>query len=311
MQISVSVVIPARNAEGTLARALDSVLAQTRPPDEIVVVDDASTDGTAGVARRYRPQGVKLVALPAQRGAADARNAGIAAARGVWIAFLDADDEWLATKLEKQAALIAADPEIAFVFCVSHEISAAGQALGDTFGDRSVTTSDNAWKALLARNFVATPTVVAPRTKLLELGGFDESLKVGEDQDMWIRLALTGRLAYVAESLVCVYGQPENLSSLTLAEQHACVLPMIERHLARLAGRLTRNEARRIMGERLNSMGLNACAHDDLRHGLPMMLRSAFLGYRPLHSLLLVAKTPVWAFIKRALRRRPSRQNAL
>jgi GT2 family glycosyltransferase len=311
MQIPISVVIPARNAEDTLARALDSVLAQTRPPDEIVVVDDTSTDGTAGVARRYQAQGVNLIALPSQRGAAGARNAGIAAASGAWIAFLNADDEWLATKLEKQVAEIATDPGIAFVFCASHEISAAGQALGDTFGGRPVIMSDEAWKALLARNFVATPTVVAPRSLLLDLGGFDESLKVGEDQDMWIKLALTGRPAYVAESLVCVHGQPKSLSSLTLSEQHAYTLPMIERHLAQLSGRLTKTEARRIMGERLNSMGLNACAHGDLRHGLPMMLRSAFLGYRPLRSLVLAAKTPVWAFIKWALRRGQFRQKAL
>jgi glycosyltransferase involved in cell wall biosynthesis len=310
MKISVSVVIPARNAEDTLARALDSVLSQTRPPDEIIVVDDASTDGTAGVARRYRAQGVKLVALPTQRGAAGARNAGIAAARSAWIAFLDADDEWLATKLEKQVALIAADPEIAFVFCASHEFSAAGGALGDTFGGRPVTTSDNAWKALLARNFVATPTVVAPRAALLDLGGFDEWLKVAEDQEMWIKLALTGRPAYVAESLVCVHVQPKSLSSWMLSDQYAYTLPMVERHLARLSGRLTKTEARRIMGERLNSIGLSACGHGDLRHGLPMILRSAFLGYRPLRSLAQLAKAPACAFLKCVLRRPQLRQTA-
>jgi len=293
MQISVSVVVPARNAEDTLARALDSVLVQTHRPDEIIVVDDASTDGTADVAARYRDQGVNLVALKERHGAAGARNAGIAAAKSAWIAFLDADDEWLAAKLEKEVALIVADPGCAFVFCASHEFSVTGRALGDTFGGRQVVTGDEAWKALLARNFVATPTVVARRSMLLELGGFDKSLKVSEDQDMWIKLALTGRPAYVPESLVCVYGQPNGLSSWVLADLYDYTLPMVERHLHRLSARLTRAEARRIMGERLNSVGLNACSHGDLRAGLQMMVRSALLGYRPLRNLVLMIKTPI------------------
>ena len=109
--ISISVVIPAWNAEETLARALESVLAQTRPPDEIIVVDDASTDGTVRLAKSYADQGVSFLSLRERRGAAAARNTGIRGAKGRWIAFLDADDEWLPTKLEKQAAAISANPK--------------------------------------------------------------------------------------------------------------------------------------------------------------------------------------------------------
>ena len=110
-EVSISVVIPASNAEATLARALESVLAQTRPPDEIIVVDDASTDCTVRLAKSYADQGVSLLRVRERRGAAAARNLGIAAAKGRWIAFLDADDEWLPAKLEKQAAAISANPE--------------------------------------------------------------------------------------------------------------------------------------------------------------------------------------------------------
>jgi glycosyltransferase involved in cell wall biosynthesis len=97
---TVSVVIPAYNAEAYLREALDSVFAQTRPPDEVVVVDDGSTDRTSEVAASYGDR-VRLLRQP-NRGEAAARNAGVLAARGALIAFLDADDTWLPRYLESQ-----------------------------------------------------------------------------------------------------------------------------------------------------------------------------------------------------------------
>lgn len=291
--ISVSAVIPAYNSDATLGRTLDSALAQTRPADEIIVIDDASTDGTAALARSYAGRGVRLLSLPERRGAAAARNAGTCAANGLWVAFLDADDEWLPAKLEKQIAAISSNPGATFVFCASEEFSPAGQSLGDTFRNWPVTTGSEAWKALLACNFVATPTVVARREHLLQWGGFDETLNVAEDQDMWIRLALAGPPAYVPDSLVRVHMRPGSLSSWRLADQYAYTLPMIEHHLAALGGRLTRSETRAIMGARLNKIGLTACAHGDLLRGLSMTLRSVLLGYRPLRSLGEMGKAPL------------------
>jgi glycosyltransferase involved in cell wall biosynthesis len=299
-KISISAVIPARNAEATLARALESVLAQTRPPDEIIVVDDASSDGTARMARSYADQGVSLLSLRERRGAAAARNVGIAGAKGQWIAFLDADDEWLPVKLEKQAGAISANPEAPFVFCASEEFSSDGQSLGDTFRGWPVTVGSEAWKALMVCNFVQTSTVVARRALLLQLGGFDETLKVAEDQDMWIRLALAGTPVYVPESLACVHVRPNSLSTWSLADQHAYTLPMIERHLDRLRDILSRSEVRAIMGARLHKIGLTACAHGDLAPGLSLILRAALLGYRPLRSVVALVKAPVAALLRTA-----------
>jgi glycosyltransferase involved in cell wall biosynthesis len=297
--ISVSVVIPAHNSGATMSRALDSVLAQTRPADEIIAIDDASTDDTAAIARSYADRGVRLLALPERLGAAAARNAGIGAANGTWVAFLDADDEWLPPKLQRQMAAISANPETSFVFCASEEFSPEGHSRGDTFRGWPVITGREAWKALLAFNFVATPTVVACRALLLRVGGFEESLKVAEDQDMWIRLALTAPPTYVPETLVRVHIRPESLSSWRIADQYAYTLPMIEHHLATLDGRLTQSEARAIMGARLNKIGLTACAHGDLLRGLSMILRSMLLGYRPLRSLGIMAKAPLRAWLWR------------
>lgn len=105
----VSVVIPAYQAEKYLPAALESVLAQTEPPLEVIVVDDGSTDRTAEVVRGFGPRGVKLLSQP-HCGAAAARNRGVDAATGEWLAFLDADDLWPADRLARQLELLAADP---------------------------------------------------------------------------------------------------------------------------------------------------------------------------------------------------------
>lgn len=100
---TVSVVIPAFNAESFLGEALDSVLGQTARPTEVIVVDDGSTDGTRALVRRYS-DAVRLVTQD-NGGAARARNVGARQATGEWLAFLDADDVWLPEKLEKQLRL--------------------------------------------------------------------------------------------------------------------------------------------------------------------------------------------------------------
>ena len=102
----VSVIIPVFNGEATIARALDSVAAQTFKDFEIIVVDDASTDRSVDVVSRYGSDRVKLITHPQNRGAAAARNTGIAAARGHWLAFLDADDSWKPHKLSRQLSIL-------------------------------------------------------------------------------------------------------------------------------------------------------------------------------------------------------------
>jgi glycosyltransferase involved in cell wall biosynthesis len=188
----VSVVIPAYNAEAWIARALDSVLAQTRRPREVVVVDDGSTDGTARVAQRYGPS-VRHV-YRANAGVAAARNRGIAASTQDWIAFLDADDEWLPEKTERQLEILARHQHLRWCGC-------AGEFVGDT-APPSGATSDpatcNAEPGGPLSFFVAarrqlplqTSGYIVQRSLLAELGGFDTSLRTGEDRDLWWRIAL-------------------------------------------------------------------------------------------------------------------------
>ncbi len=106
---TVSVVIPTFNRASVVTRALESVLLQTRPPDELLVVDDGSTDDTAERVRAELP-GVRVIEQE-NRGVSAARNAGIRAATGTWIALLDSDDEWLPEKLDRQLRAVTTEPE--------------------------------------------------------------------------------------------------------------------------------------------------------------------------------------------------------
>lgn len=112
-QPTISVIIPVYNGAQYLAEAIQSVLDQSTPPDEILVVDDGSTDGSAAVARNFPT--VRYL-WQAQAGASEARNHGVAAANGEWLAFLDADDLWTVDKLTNQGAILAATPAVAMVF---------------------------------------------------------------------------------------------------------------------------------------------------------------------------------------------------
>ena len=111
--ITISVVIPAYNCERYITRSIDSVLAQTRPVDEIIIVDDGSSDNTGEVVKRY---GGKVRYIRQENaGASVARNTGIEAATGDWIAFLDGDDEWLPDKIKHQTELLSRNPNLVWV----------------------------------------------------------------------------------------------------------------------------------------------------------------------------------------------------
>jgi glycosyltransferase involved in cell wall biosynthesis len=285
----VSVVIPAHNASETIARAIASVQAQTPPPDEILVVDDASTDDTAAIAEKL---GARTIRLLVHAGAAAARNAGIAAATGEIIAFQDADDEWLPDKFLRQLPLLA---DASFVACGARLFDEQGKDLGPLYDGEIPREGTETWRGLLARNTVATPCVVAWRHELLAAGGFDPALPVAEDQDFWIRLALHGRLRYVDLFLVRVHRTKKSVSGVGTAlgarQQIEFTLPMVERHIAANRARLSAAEIREIRGGRKLRVGRGACWTGAWAAGAPLVLSAMLLGYRPLEGFRILAAT--------------------
>jgi len=302
---TICVVIPAYNSEATLLRALDSVAAQSLAPSEILVVNDASSDATPSLAKDYRRAAVNVINMRTNVGASGARNQGVRMASADLVAFLDADDEWLPTKLEKQVRLILANQNSTFCSCGSSLISPDGLNLGDIYRGQMVTTGPDAWKALLKDNYVTTPSVLVWRRHLVALGGFDESLKIAEDQDMWIRLAARGGLSYVPEMLVHVHERRSSLSAGSFDEQMTYTLPMLERHLKEFADRLTGEDHRAILGRRLLRLGQLAFSRGAEDIGRQLIWRSIGLSYKPWEGLLFLLKANsavIW--LKKAVRDR-------
>lgn len=203
----ITAVIPAYNNGDYLCRSINSVLAQTRPADEIIVVDDGSTDGTAEKIKSF---GLKVKYLHQNNaGASAARNTGIQAATGNWIAFLDADDEWLPHHLQTQVDLLARNPHLAwstgnYYRCLCEEnrrkphleINKAKSIAQekDTF--------QNYFHAFFRDAGGCTDTMLIKKSALLEAGLFNTRQPRANDMDMWWRIAYRWpEVGYVSEPL--------------------------------------------------------------------------------------------------------------
>jgi len=206
----VSVVIPVYNAGPAIRRAIDSVLAQSFTDYEIIVVDDGSTDNTEELVKKYGSK-VKYI-YQENSGRSSARNTGIQAAKGKWVAFLDADDQWLPDKLKIQMELLDRNSEL--MWCAGNFIQTDGSRstprINPTVINNALTGRDyflnyfeEAAKGLC---FIATPTVIVKKSIFEKIGLFDISLLFGEDMDTWWRIAHKHpQVGYIAEPIARVY----------------------------------------------------------------------------------------------------------
>nr|WP_238344367.1 glycosyltransferase family 2 protein [Ramlibacter lithotrophicus] len=186
--MDISVVIPARNRETKLPYCLESVISQTLPPREIIVVDDRSTDGTRAVVESYAKHGVRYERLPEGRGAQAARNHGIRSARCDWIAFQDSDDRWLPTKLEKQVGALKANGSSDRLVVITN-----GRIVF-TDGTRSAPLIEwgfhgNCHRKLLLRSGPMFPTMLVSKRALDDIGLLDEDCPSYQEWDTAIRLS--------------------------------------------------------------------------------------------------------------------------
>lgn len=211
---TISVVIPAYNSGGTIQQAVASARAQTRPPREIIVVDDASTDDTLEKLDAIAGPDLVVLRSRSNRGGGAARNRGIQAARGDLVAFLDADDLWAPSKLEIQTARLQPGGGDAFCYCAV--------AQTNEYGEHHVLPlrAPNAGESLAdymlkSGHIVQTSTLLVPR-HLLATCGFNDRLRRFQDIDFVLRLAAAGaRAVFVPEPLVewRNVGNPRRVSS--------------------------------------------------------------------------------------------------
>lgn len=226
----VSVIIPAFNAAWCVRRAVDSVLAQTFTAFELIVVDDGSIDDTADVLAHYG-EAIRVL-RKANGGLSSARNSGINAAHGRYVAFLDADDWWLPEKLDRQVELMEVHPEIAFCSTRTSVRTSDGGTLPDwCCADSSGATLERIFLtiALVAGSGSA---VMARREACIRVMGFDETLKSLEDIDMWMRLAGVGGYACIDEPLAVILKRAGSMSgNLDVMRSSAIEVMKKNRHL--------------------------------------------------------------------------------
>ncbi len=201
------VVVPARNRRPLALQAVRSVLDQTYSDLRCLVIDDASTDGTAQALAAVGDPRVEVVVNERPAGASAARNLALAAVKGeTWVAFLDSDDLWAPTKLERQLAALAAHPGAgwAATACVNVSVDldvvhALRMATGGTTGDLHCYGVDQLRPMLAEENVLpaGSTTVMASAALLAEVGGYDTGLTTCEDWDLWARLARHAPLVYV------------------------------------------------------------------------------------------------------------------
>ncbi len=197
----VSVVMPAYNAGQFIAEAIESVLAQTFGDFELIVVDDGAIDDTCNVVARFSDARVRYF-YQENRERSAARNAGIRAARGEYVAFLDADDTWLPEKLARQVAHMDEHPEVGLVYCAAYKVRG-----GRVSSQMKARFRGNVVRPLLTvDNIIAgSASAVMVRRDVLDcVGGFDEGRIIFEDWDLWLRIAMHYTVDFVSEALACV-----------------------------------------------------------------------------------------------------------
>ena len=210
MSHKISVIIPTYNYGRFIGAALEGVLAQTLRPAEVIVVDDGSMDDTETVVRAFMDAaaneagGVKIEYIKqANAGVCAARNRGVAASAGEYIAFADADDIWHPTKLEKQIAKFAEDDRIGLVHCGMREFdSTTGETIAVITDGMEGDVADELllWERPAIN--VSGTAIVVTRKAFDDAGGFDTEIKVGEDWDFCYRVARKFKVGFVPEALV-------------------------------------------------------------------------------------------------------------
>ncbi len=224
---NLSVIIPVYNRESLVSRAIESVLQQTRPPLEIIVVDDGSTDGTSRVLEQYAPH-IRIL-RQSHRGVSAARNLGIKKAKGDWIALLDSDDTWLPQKLAMAEEFHRQHPE--YLIFQTEEIWIRN---GRRVNPKKKHRKYGGWifRQALPLCIVSPSAVVFHKSLVQKVGLFDESFPVCEDYDLWLRVARVAPVGLDSRPGIVKYGgHADQLSRQYWGMDYFRVLAM-EKHLS-------------------------------------------------------------------------------
>jgi len=232
----VSVIMPAYNAVKTIGESIDSVLGQTYTNWELIVIDDASTDETISIITIYQSKDdrIKLMALSKNGWMANARNHGIATARGEYLAFLDSDDIWMKDKLSEQVNFHIQHPEI----IISHtdfdmfSINGIKKRPFKNIIGLKYRKDGNMIPTLYCKNSIGTLTIMVKRDAVLAANCFDIDMRGPEDQDLWIRLAENGGLFGYIDKKLALYRLSEGSVAHNIGRYKRAFKKLLEKHKA-------------------------------------------------------------------------------
>jgi glycosyltransferase involved in cell wall biosynthesis len=292
MNPTVSIIVANYNYGRYLAQALDSIRAQTLADWEAIIVDDGSVDESVSVAKSYLTDSRFQLIQQRHAGQPKTKNAGIRAARGEFIAFLDADDRWHPTKLSRQLAVFQQLPNVGVVHARRRFINPIGQV---TSIDERVFPNGRVLDDLFRNNFVCFSSAMLRRTAIDRCGLFDERIPLAIDYDWWLRIARHFDFFGVDEPLVDYRTGHANLSRRVF-ERLEIALGIMQRFQAEIdrPPLLSRSAARVAFAETLCHLGLVA-RHQPGR-GLRFLMKS--LRYQPVRpatwKAVVAALCPEW-----------------
>lgn len=201
IQKSVSVIIPVFNRVKLITRSINSVMYQTYPVDEIIIIDDGSNDGTYDLIRKTFPQVILI--HQENKGVSSARNVGIKKAKSTWIAFLDSDDEWLPEKIEKQMIMLNKNPS--YKICHTDEKWIRNHVYVNPMKKHKKYGGD-IYNKCLPLCVISPSSIIIHKDIFDDVGVFDEDLQVCEDYDFWLRMCSKYSVLYLEKKLVKKYG---------------------------------------------------------------------------------------------------------
>lgn len=265
---TVSVIIPTYNRAHLVGRAIQSVLNQTYQDFEIIVIDDGSTDNTEDIIREFQKtdKRIKYIKHEKNKGGSAARNTGIKAARGEYIAFQDSDDEWLPEKLEKQMRVFEnAHPEVGVVYTGFLRIENDKENYIPS--SWVIKKEGNIHNELLKGNFVTTQSIVARKECFEKAGIFDESLPRLQDWELVIRLSKCYNFKCIDEPLLTSPFTPDSISANNDALIKAAEL-ILAKHFKDF------DKHKKILSKHYFSIGLNLCLNDNFEIGRSYLMKA-------------------------------------
>lgn len=267
MNPKVSVIIPTKNRAHYVSSAIKSVLDQTFKDFELIVCDAASTDNTEEVVGKFADERIHYIREDIDRGVSACRNIGIRNSRGTFVAFLDDDDLWMPSKLEKQLGLIEKNPSVGAVTAGCWIINQRGSIV--KFEIPSV--KGKIFPAILGKNYVGNCSMVLARKECLEkVGMFDENLHAAEDYDLWIRLAKYYEFECVKEYLVL--GRIHKTSISSDRQRVLRATKLLHKKYSRELMRLS--DCRKILGSWYYNLGVLYCECGDACQGRKELVKA-------------------------------------